>query len=107
MSVSAHVITKLEYGETRFNFWNDELLMDYLRERLGHQLNDDNCGFCEISHEWIEEIIKNFKKDRKKIVKTHGTDNYNYTLGKLEEMLEDTKINATEYSPGWARYWCF
>ena len=59
MSIRAHLVTKIEYTGPVFNLWHDENFMDFLdRKGLLYQLNEDLCGFLEISRDTIMTYIE-------------------------------------------------
>jgi len=59
MSIRAHLVTKIEYTGPVFNLWHDENFVNFLDKKgLLHQLNEDLCGFLEISRDTILEYIE-------------------------------------------------
>lgn len=72
MSVRAHRVRKIEYNGESFNLSFDEDLVDFLdaEDRLFDQLNEDGCGFAEISVETLERALTevNLEPETKKAI---------------------------------------
>ena len=72
MSVRAHRINKVEYNGESFNLWHDKELVDFLdtEDRLFDQLNEDGCGFAEISVETLKKALAelNLRPERREAI---------------------------------------
>lgn len=63
--ISAYKVIKLEYEPNpRFNFASDEEISHLLSPRM--DLNDDGCGYVEISTDTLEDLLKEAKTEEAK-----------------------------------------
>ena len=64
MSVRAHLIKKIEYGDEVFNLWHDKYFTELL-ERNGvlDTLDTDLCGIIEIDNDILDNIDQCVKDD--------------------------------------------
>jgi hypothetical protein len=59
MSVRAYRVKEIVWGDESFNLWHDKEIYEYLA-KSGYlsQLNDDGCGFIDLSIEAVKEMLK-------------------------------------------------